>query len=1162
MHRFILLTLLFAQPVGAELQETFPLRENGTIPAWLIAGPLPYHPTTIPDGKRGGIQTDYLETYGGETQTVPCEGDRIELETGRAVQWQTTVSDTNGVIDFLENFNADMTREGVAYAFCELESEKSKDVLLKIRSNDGVRVWCNDRLVHENLVSRTLEQGEDHVRVSLKAGANRLLCKVDQEGGGWGLCVTLHESNGDFAKEITSRIHQIEPLKGKIKSASFLTSPLIINTEAGERQSMIANVVSGGVENVICKITCEAWSAAQEFHLGDAPMGKHTFEFAVPPISGPIRVALESSSDQKEFNHISIPPARKWTVYLVQHVHTDIGYTRPQTEILPEHLRYIDYALDFCDLTDSYPDDAKFRWTCEVSWAVREYLKRRPADQIARLKRRVEEGRIELAGMFLNMAEIATESSLAASLQPIRTFKEEFALPVRSALQNDVNGAAWCLVDYFSDIGVNYLSMGINKTRSLLPFDKPTAFWWESPSGKRIIAFRPDHYHTGNFWRIHEGKIEPFKTGLMNYLRGLEEREYPFDRISVQFSGYHTDNSPPAMIECDLVREWNETYAWPKLRIATAREFMDYVAEHHADELDVRREAWPDWWTDGFGSAARETAASRDMHVAMQINQTLLAMAAALGAQLPSDVMQRVDEAQELLLFYDEHTYGAAESISDPMAENSMVQWGEKSSYVWEAVKKAGMLREEAFGMIQGFLPKADTPTITTLNTLNWERSGLIELFIDDEILPRDRDFRIVDAKSGESIPAQYLRGRSEGSYWAIWAKNVPPIGYKTYRIEVQDGQRESSNQSNAANGMENDFYSLTFQPETGAVISLFDKTDNRQLVESQSEWGLGQFLYETLSDGREFQRHKFKRTTLRNVKIKDGPGGPIWKSKIITGDADGCFNPGGLHCEIRLFETEKRIDFLYGIRKQPVTDAEAVYIAFPFHQPGAKLVYEAQGGMVTPGENQIPRSSSDWQTIQNFAAVRSPDGQTIFVSDQTPLAQFGDINLGKWQESAQIEHPFIFSWVMNNYWFTNFRASQEGEFKWRYSITSTQDTSNGAATQFGWGTRIPLVSRVFPPAVAQKEQHPLSLSILNPDAPNLLLIEARPARYGEGIILQLREVEGKQATLNVRELSRNDKTQPVDEVNVLEEPLKENLASMVFSPYEVKFLHVGIDLN
>ncbi|MBK7410025.1 MAG: hypothetical protein IPJ40_19425 [Saprospirales bacterium] len=86
----------------------------------------------------------------------------------------------------------------------------------------------------------------------------------------------------------------------------------------------------------------------------------------------------------------------EWTIYLVQHSHTDIGYTRPQTEILPEHLRYIDYALDYCDQTDDYPDNAKFRWTCEASWAVREYLESRPETQIDRLLKRIKEGRIEV----------------------------------------------------------------------------------------------------------------------------------------------------------------------------------------------------------------------------------------------------------------------------------------------------------------------------------------------------------------------------------------------------------------------------------------------------------------------------------------------------------------------------------------------------------------------------------------------------------------------------------------------------------------------------------------------------------------------------------------------------------------------------------------------
>jgi len=106
------------------------------------------------------------------------------------------------------------------------------------------------------------------------------------------------------------------------------------------------------------------------------------------------------------------PPQKKWTIYLVQHSHTDIGYTRPQSEILAEHMRYIDYALDYCDQTDKLPDEAKFRWTCESSWVAREYIRTRPDSQIMRLLKRIREGRIEVTGMFANMSEIADENTL------------------------------------------------------------------------------------------------------------------------------------------------------------------------------------------------------------------------------------------------------------------------------------------------------------------------------------------------------------------------------------------------------------------------------------------------------------------------------------------------------------------------------------------------------------------------------------------------------------------------------------------------------------------------------------------------------------------------------------------------------------------------------
>lgn len=945
-----------------------------------------------------------------------------------------------------------------------------------------------------------------------------------------------------------------------ISETTFTLSPLVTKTESGEMYQLQAEFYAQTLKDGVIRIESSAWDQAHELRLGDLEAGKHKLEFAIPPVEGPVEITFLSSLGQQKLPTQTLPSPKKWTIYLVQHVHTDIGYTRPQTEILPEHLRYIDYALDYCDLTDAYPDHAKFRWTCEVAWAVDEYLKRRPAAQIQRLKQRVAEGRIELAGMYLNMAETATESSLAASLQPLRTFKEQFNLPVRTALQNDVNGAAWCLVDYFHNLGIEYLSMGINKTRSLLPFDYPTTFWWESPSGKRILAYRADHYHFGNFWGIHDGQVAPFRDGLLGYLASLDERGYPFDRVSVQFSGYHTDNSPPAMISSDMVKEWNKTYAWPQLRIATAQEFLDYVAQNHADDLPTYRQAWPDWWTDGFGSAARETAAARDTHVNLESSQILLAMAATLGATLPDDAMKRVDAVQEQLLFYDEHTYGAAESISDPMAENSMVQWGEKSSYAWEAVKKAGMLREEAMGILQEYLPRAEKPTISVVNTLNWERSGLIELFIDHEMLPLRKRFQIIDTATGQAVPTQLIRSRSEGSYWALWVSDVPALGYKTLRIEASDlEETKAFPEIQDTAGLENPFYTLRMDPLTGSISSLVDKETGKELVDTASGWNLAQVVYESHPNDRVLNQNAFQRTSLTNVSIKPGTDGPLWQSLVIAGDAEGGINPNALHCEIRLFNHSKRIDFLFSLRKKPITQPEGVYIAFPFHQPEAKIVYEAQGGYVTPGVDQIERSSSDWQTIQNFAAVRGQDSQTIFVSGQVPLVQFGDFNLGKWQEIARPEKPYLFSWVMNNYWFTNFRAMQEGEFHWRYTLTTTTDTSNTAAVRLGWGARIPMVTRVFPPSHGQETHVPLTLSALGYDCGSITLVQAYPARYGKGLIVHLREVAGKTTTLPASEWIGNRRIQRADEVTVVEDVLIPDLSTITLKPYESKFFKLTL---
>jgi hypothetical protein len=93
--------------------------------------------------------------------------------------------------------------------------------------------------------------------------------------------------------------------------------------------------------------------------------GTNRFLLTIPAVTKPTKTTFSAKIDNgvAQTYPLTLVPPKKWEIYFVQHAHTDIGYTRPQSEILAEHLRYIDYALDYCDQTDSLPDDSKFRWT-------------------------------------------------------------------------------------------------------------------------------------------------------------------------------------------------------------------------------------------------------------------------------------------------------------------------------------------------------------------------------------------------------------------------------------------------------------------------------------------------------------------------------------------------------------------------------------------------------------------------------------------------------------------------------------------------------------------------------------------------------------------------------------------------------------------------------
>ncbi|PLW96454.1 MAG: hypothetical protein C0593_11605 [Marinilabiliales bacterium] len=280
---------------------------------------------------------------------------------------------------------------------------------------------------------------------------------------------------------------------------------------------------------------------------------------------------------------------------------------------------------------------------------------------------------------------------------------------------------------------------------------------------------------------------------------------------------------------------------------------------------------------------------------------------------------------------------------------------------------------------------------------------------------------------------------------------------------------------------------------------------------------------------------------------------GAIWTSIKCNGKIDKCADARGVDMEIRLYKYSKQIELLYAMTKNSNTDPNSIYVAFPFtSEDNGHLVFEAQGGIVKPGENQLEGTASDWNTIQNFAAVKRKNSQIIFSSKDIPLVQLGDINTGHFYYKHKPETCHIYSWVLNNYWTTNFKADQSGELEWKYQFTSSDDNSNSAATRFGVAKKVPLISRTNAGRTTGGKQ--ITETLLNlSTVDNLLLVSARPA--AEGIILHLRETEGDHAVVDITKLLQQENIKAVYEVNAIGEKLKEITGPLLVEHWEVKFL-------
>jgi alpha-mannosidase len=416
-------------------------------------------------------------------------------------------------------------------------------------------------------------------------------------------------------------------------------------------------------------------------------------------------------------------------------------------------------------------------------------------------------------------------------------------------------------------------------------------------------------------------------------------------------------------------------------------------------------------------------------------------------------------------------------------------------------------------GLLQSRFEREKEPSLIVFNSLNWKRSGLATVFIDHQIVPRGKTAGIFD-KKGNRLAVQPLQHRSDVTEWAVWLEDIPAFGYKKYTVKALDAVVPASETTKI---LENKWFRIETNPAKGTIISWFDKELQQELIDKNNQYGMGEFILEKLGNRSQMESHKlddFKRLALDTVWFDSMNKNEIWNSIKFYGESETAEGPRGFMLEIRLFNTDKRLDIACSIIKKSIVSPESFYIAFPFDIEDGKHFTEVQGGVIESGKDQIKGSSNDWYTVQNFTAIRNGNMQLIIGSAAMPLMQLGAINTGRYKAGAMPQSTNLFSWPMNNYWVTNFNADQRGGHSWTYYLTTSNDISNAAATRFGAGCRTPFLTRIIPGS--GKGDNNWEGTFISGWPANVLLVSAVPASDGKSCIVHLRETDNHKATLSL----------------------------------------------
>lgn len=825
----------------------------------------------------------------------------------------------------------------------------------------------------------------------------------------------------------------------------------------------------------------------------------------------------------------SVPPKRQWTVLVYPHSHVDIGYTNTKENVEIIHKRNLLNAIELCKKTAAYPEGARYLWNTEVSWPVERYFATASAAERETILDAIRKGWLHVEASYIHdNTSVSSDEELDTLFAPSRVIGELSGVKSDTLVQVDIPGISWGVVPAANRNGVKYCLLwnnGSDRTgRSMDISFRP--FWWLGQDGRsKLLVIQPGSYTPGAlakgkfFWPLMAGHTDPqtllqiVKTDtprdnfiddyLWPTLARLEnDAAYPYNLFPMSWA--MADNTPIDADLPDAVKSWNEEYAYPHLVIASARQILTAFEQKYGKNLPVRQGDFTEYWTDGLGTGAKQTAMNRATKERLVQADTLWALIN------PSKPAPQADfkEAWRRVLLGSEHTWCYMNPQQQPMQDMIM-----KTKFSHFNISRT--LSEKLLAGALEACIDTQAGTLAVFNTLSWPRTGLA-------VLPKEIDAASLKDEAGKHVPVQKLATGET----VFLAEAVPPLGSRTYRKGAERINNQFQSMVVGPHTLNNGLVKVALDPATGDIVSIVRA--GVEFVDKKGGCRVNSYRYllghgKPTAGGPQYaaaQESKAASPVLRpalasgptDVKISIKENGVLVASLVAESKAEGC---KWLRREVRLVSGQPHVEIINTLDKLAVTEKEGIHFGFAFDIPNPRMRADIPWGIMEVEKDQFPEGNRNWICFQRWLDISNNGRSVVWTSPDAPTFQVGGMTANiigpatsspEWIRTLQPSGT-VYSWALNNHWHTNFPLFQEGELTFTYQILPRAAGYDAVrANRFGMEQARPLVA-------APVKSGFFVAAPVTVDNPAVAVSSLRQSADGKALILCLRSVSDKVET-------------------------------------------------